>query len=189
MCLGIITGVHGIKGEVVIKSFTQEPLDISAYGPLSDESGERIFTIGKARLAKKGVVARIKGVDDRNSAEALRGTGLYVDHAALPQTDDEDEFYITDLIGLAVVRTDGSPFGTVTALHNFGAGDLIEIRPLTGKASEVYPFDKKTIPAIDLERGEITFDPPDMIEADNEADHASSNDKPGNRKRKTQASS
>ena len=164
LCLGIITGVHGLHGEVVIKSYTQNPLDIKSYGPLSDEANERQFTFGKVRVAKKGVVARLKGIDDRNAAEALKGVGLFVDHARLPTPADEDEFYFTDLMGLAVVLADGSPFGTVTALHNFGAGDLIEIKPLEGKGSEVYPFDKKTVPEIDIKAGHITFAPPEMIE-------------------------
>ena len=91
----------------MIKSYTQDPLDIKSYGALSDEQGERSFTIKKVRTAKKGVVARIKGVDHRNEAEALKGTGLYVEHDALPKPDDEDEFYFTDLIGLAVVLDNG----------------------------------------------------------------------------------
>ena len=185
LCLGIITGVHGIHGEVVIKSYTQEPLDIKSYGPLSDESGEQTFAIGKARLAKKGVVARLKGIDDRNSAEALKGTGLFVDHTALPQINDEDEFYFTDLIGLTVLRPDGSPCGTVLALHNFGAGDLIEIKAQTGKASELFPFDKATIPDIDLERGEITLNPPLVIGAGKPTEHAPENGKSDRHKNKT----
>ena len=168
LCLGIITGVHGIHGEVVIKSYTQNPLDIKSYGPLSDEANERQFGLGKVRVAKKGVVARIKGVDDRNQAEALKGTALFVDHARLPKPADEDEFYFTDLMGLDVVLSDGSAFGTVTALHNFGAGDLIEIKPLEGKGSEVYPFDKKTIPRVDIKAGLITLEPPEIISDEDE---------------------
>jgi 16S rRNA processing protein RimM len=164
LCLGIITGVHGIHGEVVIKSYTENPLDIKSYGPLSDEGNERQFTVSKVRIAKKGVVARLKGIDDRNSAEALKGTGLFVEHARLPEPADEDEYYFTDLMGLKVVLADGSTFGTVTALHNFGAGDLIEIKPIEGKGSEVYPFDKKTVPEVDIKAGQITFNPPLMIE-------------------------
>jgi len=163
LCLGIITGVHGIHGEVVIKSYTQNPLDIKAYGPLDDESAERQFTITKARLAKKGIVARLKGVEHRNEAEALKGTGLFVDQSMLPEPDEEDEYYFTDLMGLAVVLADDQPYGTVTALHNFGAGDLIEINPVDGKATEIFPFDKATVPRVDLEQGKITLNPPLMI--------------------------
>ncbi len=166
LCLGIITGVHGIHGEVVIKSYTQDPLDIKSYGQLGDEQNKRQFTIAKARLAKKGVVARLKGVDHRNEAEALKGTGLFVDHKMLPEPDEEDEYYFTDLMGMAVVLADGQPYGTVTALHNFGAGDLIEIKPLEGKATEIFPFDKATVPHIDLEQGSITLNPPVMIAPD-----------------------
>jgi len=163
LCLGIITGVHGIHGEVVIKSYTQDPLDIKSYGRLGDERNERQFTISKARLAKKGVVARIKGVDHRNEAEALKGTGLFVDQSILPEPDEEDEYYFTDLMGLAVVLADGRSYGTVTALHNFGAGDLIEIKPVEGKATEIFRFDKATVPRVDLAQGEITLNPPMII--------------------------
>ena len=174
LCLGIITGVHGIHGEVVIKSYTSNPLDIKSYGPLSDELDERQFKFGKVRIAKKGVVARLKGVDDRNSAEALKGTALYVEHARLPKPVDENEFYFTDLIGLKVKLVDGKDYGTVTGVHNFGAGDLIEIEPnespIKGKqpASEVFPFDKETIPDIDIATGVIVFNPPIMIETPDE---------------------
>ncbi len=174
LCLGIITGVHGIHGEVVIKSYTADPLDIKSYGPLSDEPNDRQFKIGKVRIAKKGVVARLKGIDDRDSAQALKGTALFVEHAQLPKPEDEDEFYFTDLIGLNVILADGKDYGTVTGVHNFGAGDLIEIlaneNPKSSKkpASEVYPFDKITIPKVDIPAGHIVFNPPIMIETPDE---------------------
>ena len=174
LCLGIITGVHGIHGEVVIKSYTADPLDIKSYGPLSDERDERQFKIGKVRIAKKGVVARLKGIDDRNSAQALKGTALFVDHARLPKPKDEDEFYFTALIGLKVILADGKDYGTVTGVHNFGAGDLIEIQanedPKLSKkpTSEVYPFDKITIPEVNITAGHIVFNPPIMIETPDE---------------------
>ena len=170
LCLGIITGVHGIHGEVVIKSYTSDPLDIKSYGPLSDEPNERQFKIGKARIAKKGIVARLKDVDDRTSAESLKGTALFVDHARLPKPVDEDEYYFTDLIGLKVLLADGEDYGTVTGVHNFGAGDLIEIeenRSAGGdkrQTSEVYPFDRQTVPEVNITEGHIIFNPPIMIE-------------------------
>ncbi|MCP4935301.1 MAG: 16S rRNA processing protein RimM [bacterium] len=172
--MGIITGVHGIHGEVVIKSYTADPLDIKSYGPLSDERDERQFEFGKVRISQKGVVARLKGIADRNSAETLKGTALFVEHAQLPKPRDEDEFYFTDLIGLKVVLADGTDCGTVTGVYNFGAGDLIEIQanqtPKSSKrpASEVYLFDKKTIPEIDIAAGHIVFNPPIMIETPDE---------------------
>ncbi len=174
LCLGIITGVHGIHGEVVIKSYTADPLDIKSYGPLSDERDERLFQFGKVRIAKKGVVARLKGIDDRNSAEAIKGTKLFVEHTQLPKPSDEDEFYFTDLIGLNVVLADGKDYGTVTGVHNFGAGDLIEIQANENQksskrpASEVYPFDRKTIPEVNIAAGHIVFNPPIMIETPDE---------------------
>ena len=168
VCLAIVTGVHGVHGEVVVKSYTGDPLDIKSYGPLFDKSGSQQFEIKKVRLAKKGVVARLAGVDDRNSAEALKGMELYIEHARLPEPDDEDEFYFTDLIGLDVRLADGSNFGTVIALHNFGAGDLIEIKLVEGKGTEIYPFTKLTVPRIDLDAGEVIINPPMMIENESE---------------------
>ncbi len=169
LCLGIITGIHGIRGEVVIKSFTQDPLDIGSYGPLSDETGERRFVISAARLAKKGVVARLDGIADRDDAKNLQGTRLFVDRDRLPATGDDDVFYHADLVGLDVFLANGDKIGTVTALHNFGAGDLIEIRIMpNGEAdnnggSEIYPFNRQIIPEIDIAARRLILSPPEMI--------------------------
>ena len=129
--LGHISTAHGIRGEVVIKSHTDDPLDIGAYGALFNEDGSKTYTIEPLRVAKKGVVARIEGVTDRNSAEALRGTKLYVERDKLPEPDD-DEVYHADIIGMVAQRSDRSDVGEVIALQNFGASDLLEIR-LAGK--------------------------------------------------------
>ena len=125
--LGHISTAHGVRGDVVIKSLTEDPADIATYGPLSDEDGQRQFDIKVVRVTNKGVIARVAGVTDRNAAEALRGTKLYVDRHKLPALE-ADEVYHTDIIGLIARRGDGSEVGEIVAVQNFGAGDLLEIR-------------------------------------------------------------
>lgn len=152
--LGHISTAHGIRGEVVIKSYTADPADIASYGPLLDKSGNRIHEIKNARVVKKGVIARLKGLDDRTAAEALRGTELYVSRDRLPEPD-EDELYHMDLIGLEAVGPEGEAVGEVVAVQNFGAGDLLEIR-LAGKTrTEFVPFDRHFVPEIDVDAGRV----------------------------------
>jgi 16S rRNA processing protein RimM len=147
--LGRIAAAHGIRGEVLIKSFTAAPASIGAYGPLSDKNGTRTFEIQSARATAKGVVARFAGVADRNAAEALRGVELYIARERLPAAA-EGEFYYADLIGLAAVDGEGKPVGEIVAVHNFGAGDLIEVR-LTGSGkTELVPFTDDAVPEVDL---------------------------------------
>jgi len=157
--LGRIAGAHGIRGEVLIKSFAAAPEDIGAYGPLSTEDGARAFEIVSARATNKGVVARLNGVADRNAAEALRGIALYVERDRLPPASD-DEYYHADLIGMTAVTRDGAALGEVVAVHNFGAGDLIEIR-LAGKTkTELYPFTDAVVPEVDVAARRVTVVPP-----------------------------
>ena len=153
--LGHISTAQGIRGEVVIKSHTGDPADIGAYGPLFDKSGTKTYDIKVVRVAKKGVIARVKGVADRTAAEALRGTELYIPRERLPEPDD-DELYHADLVGLAAVTAAGDTVGEVVAVQNFGAGDLLEIR-LAGQArTEYVPFDAHFVPDIDLDAGRVT---------------------------------
>ena len=125
--LGEIGAAQGLKGEVRLRSYTQDPEAIARYGALEDEQG-RAIEIERVRVTPKALIARIKGVTTREGAEALTHTKLYIDRARLPERE-EDEWYHSDLIGLAAVRQDGEPIGTVVAVHNFGAGDLIEMQP------------------------------------------------------------
>jgi 16S rRNA processing protein RimM len=127
VCLGVISGAHGIRGEVKIKAFGEDPLAIAGYGPLSDETGGTTVEITTVRPNKGGVVARIKGVGDRNQAEALKGLMLYVERSALPEAA-QDEYYHADLVGLSVELSDGKPMGQVIAVQDFGAGPMLEIR-------------------------------------------------------------
>ena len=159
VCLGAITGAHGVRGQVKVKPFTENPDDVVSYGPVTDEAGTRSFTLQVVGRAKEQVVVRLEGVGDRNAAEALRGTRLYVSRDKLPETED-GAFYHADLIGLRVEDTAGETIGEVTAMFDFGACDLVEFRGLDGK-SHMVPFTEEIVPVVDLAGGRIVIDPPE----------------------------
>lgn len=161
--LGQIGPAHGVRGEVVIRTFTAEPGGIAAYGPLTDSRGEKRLSLTSVRVTEKGVIARIEGVGDRSSAEALRGVELYVARSALPPTDDA-EYYHTDLIGLDAVTITGEAYGTVIAVHNFGAGDLLEIK--RDGDTEFIPFTNAHAPVVDLAQRTVTINPPALTGED-----------------------
>jgi 16S rRNA processing protein RimM len=165
ICVAQIGAPHGVRGEVRIKSFTAEPMALADYGALSTEDGALLFEIATLRPTQDVLVARLAGVADRDAAEALRNLRLYVPRDRLPVAD-EDEFYHADLIGLAVVRPDGTAVGTVAALHNFGAGDLIEVAPAEGGPSLLLPFTKEGVPTVDVAGGRIVIDQPMDAAAD-----------------------
>jgi 16S rRNA processing protein RimM len=146
--LGRIAGAHGIRGEVLIRAFTERPEDIAAYGPL-DDGGGRTFRIEAVRSTPKGVVARIAGIADRDAAAALKGASLYLDGDRLP-APGEGEFYYADLIGLAAVGPEGRPLGEIVGVHNYGAGDLLELRLAGSGKTELVAFTETFVPEIDL---------------------------------------
>ena len=162
LCVGVITAPHGVRGQVRVKSFTAEPGDIAQYAPLVNVDGEREYRLEFVGHARGVLLAWVDGVRDRNAAETLRGTELFIDRDTLPEPEDEDEFYQADLVGLAAVRPDGSAYGTVKALHDFGAGDMIEFE-LAGSGDVILPFTREVVPEIDLEQGRLVVDPPDMF--------------------------
>lgn len=164
-----ITTAHGIRGEVVVRAYTDNPDGLTAYGPLMDAAGRRSVTLTTLRVTNKGVVARVAGVNDRNAAEALRGTKLYVDRAKLPSTG-EAEFYHADLIGLRAVAEDGQALGEIVSVQNFGAGDLLELKPLEGE-TEFIPFENRWVPTVDLDAGQLVIVRPTA--ADEDEDEAS----------------
>jgi len=165
ICLGQIGAAHGIRGEVRLRSFTAEPAAFAAYGPLESEDG-RVFTIETLRPAKDFFVVRLSGVTDRDAAERLTNTKLYVPRERLPEPQAQDEYYHADLIGLRVVDCAGQPRGTVIAIHNFGAGDVIEVRPQIGDKTEMLPFDAATVPEVNVAGGRIVVSSsPDAEEA------------------------
>jgi len=167
VCLGVVTGPHGVQGAVRIKSFTQAPEDIARYGPLSDEAGDRCFELSLVGAVKGVVLARLLGIEDRDQAEALRGLRLHLPRAALPQTEAE-EYYHADLIGLEAVLGDGTRVGRVRAIHDFGAGDTLELaRP--GASPVMVPFTRAVVPSIELAAGRLVLDPPPGLLDESEA--------------------
>jgi 16S rRNA processing protein RimM len=181
ICLGIITGAHGIKGWVRVKSFTADPASIADYGPLSDENGTRNFALDLVGAQKGVLLARIKGVEDRNAAERLKGLRLYVRRADLPPPGD-GEFYQADLIGLTATREDGTLFGTIRAVNDFGAGASIEIEDSAGKMVLV-PFTNAAVPMVDIANKRVVVVPPggllDAPSRDDEERDAAGEDETG----------
>lgn len=164
VCLGQIGAAHGVRGEVRLRSFTAEPEAITRYGPLLTEDG-RVVEIEAMRPAKDHFVARLAGVGDRDAAERLVNVRLYVPRERLPELEADDEYYFADLIGLAVVDRGGARRGTVVAVHNFGAGDLIEVAPEGGGKTELLPFTASAVPDVDIAGGRLVIDPPHVIDA------------------------
>ena len=159
VCLGRIVAAHGVRGIVRIKSHTANPDDLTAYGALSDEAGTRRLTVTVTGHVKGLVLARVEGIDDRDAAEALRGTDLYVPRAALPPTEGE-EYYHVDLLGLRAESEDGTALGRVSAVHDHGAGPIVEIQPPDGPSTLV-PFTREHVPAIDIEAGRMVVVAPE----------------------------
>ena len=164
ICVGIISGAHGTHGAVYIRSFTEDVLGISSHDRLRDESG-RIFAITSAKLSSKGrIIAVLRGVTDRDSAESLRGTHLYVDRDILPPLEDESWYYV-DLIGLMAETQSGEILGDVTWVHDFGSGeDLLEITPRNGNPSFFIPFTRDYVPVVDVAGGRVVVIPLEMTE-------------------------
>jgi 16S rRNA processing protein RimM len=163
VCVGALAGAFGVRGEVRLKSFCAEPEAVAAYGPLSTEDGMRRFEVTLTGSVPQGFSARLSGVTTREAAEALKGVRLYADRDRLPALPD-DEFYHADLIGLEVADPGGRVLGRVTAVHDHGAGDILEIAPAGGGATFLVPFTRAAVPTVDLSRGRIVADPPPMTE-------------------------
>lgn len=164
VCIAAISGAFGVKGEVKLKPFTESPENCVSYGPLMDEAGAVVLTPQSHRVMKDFVAVTAPEVTSREAAEALKSTKLYVPRAALPEAE-EDDFYYSDLVGLDVKSTGGQRIGTVTAVHEFGAGDMLEITPHPDKktkkrtASFFHPFTKEATPKVDIKAGRIIIVP------------------------------
>jgi 16S rRNA processing protein RimM len=164
ICVARIGAAHGVRGAVKLWTFTEDPFAVKAYGPLSSKDGARHFELASAREARDHLVATFKGVDTREDAERLNGVELYVARDKLPATE-EDEYYHADLIGLAAVTTADEPLGRVIAIHNFGAGDIIEIAPPSG-TTMLLPFTNAVVPTVDLAGGRVVIVVPEEIDGD-----------------------
>ncbi len=161
--VGRVAGAFGVKGEVRITSFTAGPLALVDYKTLLGEDGAPALTVLSGRVAKGGVVVRTAEITDRNQAEAARGLKLYITRATLPEPDDEDEYYVTDLIGLDVVSLEGDLIGKVRSVRDFGAGDLLEVAPVAGE-SWWLPFTRDAVPEVQMDAGRIVAVRPDEVE-------------------------
>jgi 16S rRNA processing protein RimM len=159
VCLGQIGAPHGVGGAVRLRSFTSDPQAIAGYGPLETEDG-RILAIESLRPAGNHFIAKLSGIGDRNAAQRLSNVKLYVPRERLPEPAAPDEYYHADLIGLAAVDLAGKNLGTVVAIHNFGAGDLIELQPAGGGDTELVPFNEASVPAVDVAAARIVLDVP-----------------------------
>ena len=158
-----VAGAFGVKGEVRLTTFTADPMALLDYRDLRRENGEAGLTLTSARPAKGGVVGRVKEVETREQAEALRGLKLFIPRDALPATEDEDEFYLIDLVGLSVVTPEGETLGVVRSVHDFGAGDLLEVQPPEG-VSWWLPFTREAVPEVRLAERTIVAHRPEEIE-------------------------
>jgi 16S rRNA processing protein RimM len=164
VCVARIGAAHGVRGAVKLWTFTEDPFAVTRYGPLSTKDGARAFEVAHAREGKGHLVATLKGVTSRNEAERLNGLELYVAREKLPTTD-EDEYYHADLIGLAAVTTADQSLGKIVAIHNFGAGDIVEIAPPKG-ATLLLPFTNAVVPTVDIAGGRVVIELPQEIEGD-----------------------
>jgi 16S rRNA processing protein RimM len=164
ICVARIGAAHGVRGAVKLWTFTEDPMAVTQYGPLATKDGARKFEIAHAREAKGHLVATLKDVATRDQAERLNGLELYIPRSKLPATD-ADEYYHADLIGLSAVNAAFEPIGRVTAIHNFGAGDIIEIAPAHG-ATMLLPFSNAVVPTVDLAAGRVVIELPREIEGD-----------------------
>jgi len=171
VCVARIGAAHGVRGAVKLWTFTEDPFAVQTYGPLQTKDGQRRFEVAQAREGKGHLVATFKGVTTRDEAERLNGLELYVARDQLPETD-EGEYYHTDLIGLAAVTTAGEPLGRVVAIHNFGAGDIIEIAPPKG-TTMLLPFSNAVVPEVDLAGGRVVIDLPQEIEGEDQEEKSS----------------
>jgi len=161
ICVGLIGSARGLKGDVRVKSFTADTKAIVTYGRLTDKTGERTFELKVAGKHKDLLVVHIKGVDDRTAAEALNGQELYVERGLLPDTE-EDEFYFSDLHGLDAQLPDGSPFGQVVLVDDFGGGPFLEVKTLQ-HGNVLVPFTKAAVPTVDIVGRRVVIDPPEGL--------------------------
>ena len=163
VCVGAIAGAFGVQGEVRLKSFCAEPAAIADYGPLFTEDGTRSFKIKLTRPLAGGLGARLAGIATKEEADALKGTNLYADSARLPRLPD-DEFYHADLIGLEVRDTGGAVLGVLHAIHNHGAGDILEVTGNGRKVALMIPFTRAAVPTVDLAARRIIADLPEGLD-------------------------
>lgn len=167
IAVGRVAGAFGVRGEVRITAFTQEPLALARFRELKRQDGSPGLTVLSARDAKGGIVCRCQGVETKEQADALRGLRLFIAREALPAPDD-DEFYLADLIGLSVVNAEGETLGAIKSVQDFGAGDILEITPAAGGPTWYLAFTRETVPTVDIAGGRVVVVIPTEVVADEE---------------------
>ncbi len=161
--VGRVAGAFGVRGEVRITAYTEDPLALLRYRVLTREDGSSVLTLQTARAVKGAVIGRAAEVVSKEAADALRGVRLYVPREALAPPEDEDEFYLADLIGLPAATPDGEPLGRIKAVHNFGAGDVLELDPGAGRPTRLIPFTRDAVPEVKLAERRIVVVPPQEV--------------------------
>lgn len=162
--VGVIASAHGVRGQVKLRSFTEDPRDILAYAPLTDATGTRVYTLTSHGIKGDSLIVAIEGVTDRNVAEQMKNTAIYAPASLMP-TNEENVWYYSELIGMDARTPDGQLYGRVTAVHNFGAGDILEFNRPDG-SSEMLPFNSGFIGEVNTEESYLLVFPPDYIEAE-----------------------
>ena len=162
ICVGVIAGAYGVRGEVRLKSFTAEATAIADYAPLTSEDGTKSFSVAIVRAVKGGLVVRLSDVSTKEEADDLKGLQLFAPRDRLPSLP-EDEYYYNDLIGLEVRDTGGTVLGHVKSVQNHGATDLLEIHGPGLKDTVLLPFTRDNVPTVDLSSGRVVVDPPEGL--------------------------
>jgi 16S rRNA processing protein RimM len=160
VCVAKIGAAHGLRGEVRLQVFTEDPDAVIDYGELESEDGTRKFRVSSLRPAKGHFVAKFEGVNDRNASETLTNIQLFVPRGKLPKIEEAETFYYSDLIGLAVEDKSGKSFGVVTAVRNYGAGDMLEVSEKPNVSGTFVPFIEQFVPEVDLKNKRVVIDPP-----------------------------
>jgi 16S rRNA processing protein RimM len=172
ICVARNGAAHGIRGDVKLWPMTADPMAFADYGELQSEDGRRTFEIVRAKPAGNFLIAHFKGVDDRNAAEKLVHIELFVSRDALPEIEEVDEFYYADLVGLKAVDSSGAQIGEIVAMHNFGAGDLVELKLMDRRDTVLIPLTEATVPEIDMTGGTVTIELPNEVDAEPGSDGA-----------------
>jgi 16S rRNA processing protein RimM len=162
VCVAAVATAHGVRGHLKLKTFTELPGSAAAYGPVYDAKGNRLFRMDVVTVLDNGLIVKAEGIADRNAAERLRGTALYVPRSVLPATE-EDEFYHEDLVGLRAEDPAGALLGEIVSVQDFGAGDILEVRAPDGSLRD-FPFTKAVVPVVDLPGRRVVIDPPAEVE-------------------------
>lgn len=162
--LAQIIGAHGIRGDMTARVYADDADNLKRYGRLSDKSGQRSYAVTSVRMGAKGAVLRLEGVTDRTGAEALRGLELFIPRSALPEADD-GSYYYADLVGLRAVTIEGTEFGKVMGVRNFGAGDLLEVAIGNSNETILIPFRDQFVPDVDIKGGKVVVVPPILIDS------------------------